>query len=115
MRIWCIKIGIVLVLQFNPWVEASADGLQVPEGLYSPVAKNFGTCLKIRMIVKCETKSKRNETNRNETKPIETKGNQSKRNETKIETKLQNQIKWIFHTFVLNIFELNNPTLSSHC
>jgi hypothetical protein len=38
MRIWCIKIGIVLVLHFNPWVEASAGGLLVPEGLYSQVA-----------------------------------------------------------------------------
>jgi hypothetical protein len=27
MRIWCIKTGIVLVLHFNPWVEASAGGL----------------------------------------------------------------------------------------
>jgi hypothetical protein len=54
------------------------------------------------------------ETKRNETKPIETKPNETKRNKTKIETKLQNQIKWIFHIFVLNIFELNNPTLSSH-
>jgi hypothetical protein len=27
MRIWCNKIGIVLVLHFNPWVEASAGGL----------------------------------------------------------------------------------------
>jgi hypothetical protein len=27
MRIWCIKISIVLVLHFNPWVEASAGGL----------------------------------------------------------------------------------------
>jgi hypothetical protein len=27
MRICCIKIGIVLVLHFNPWVEASAGGL----------------------------------------------------------------------------------------
>jgi hypothetical protein len=34
-------------LTFNPWVEASAGGLQVPEGLYSPVAKYFGTFLKI--------------------------------------------------------------------
>jgi hypothetical protein len=25
--IWCIKISIVLVLHFNPWVEASASGL----------------------------------------------------------------------------------------
>ena len=44
MRIWCIKIGIVLTLHFNPWVEASAGGLLVPEGLYSPVAKYFCTC-----------------------------------------------------------------------
>jgi hypothetical protein len=27
MHIWCIKIGIVLVLHFNPWVKASAGGL----------------------------------------------------------------------------------------
>jgi cbb3-type cytochrome oxidase subunit 1 len=27
MHIWCIKIGIVLALHFNPWVEASAGGL----------------------------------------------------------------------------------------
>jgi hypothetical protein len=40
MRIWCIKIGNVLDLHFNPWVEASAGGLLVPEGLYSPVAKS---------------------------------------------------------------------------
>jgi hypothetical protein len=26
MRIWCIKIGIILYLHFNPWVEASAVG-----------------------------------------------------------------------------------------
>jgi hypothetical protein len=39
MRIWCINIGIVLVLYFNPSVEASAGGLLVPEGLFSPVAK----------------------------------------------------------------------------
>jgi hypothetical protein len=44
-----IKIGIVLVLHFNPWVEASAGGLLVPEGLFSPVAKYFGTSLKIRI------------------------------------------------------------------
>jgi hypothetical protein len=47
MCIWCIKIGIVLVLHFNPWVEASAGGLQVPEGLYSPVARYFGIYFKI--------------------------------------------------------------------
>ena len=46
MHIWCIKIGIVLVLHFNTWVEASAGGLLVPEGLFSPVAEYFGTCLK---------------------------------------------------------------------
>jgi hypothetical protein len=49
MRIWCIKIGIGLVLNFNPWAEASAGGLLVPEGLYSPVVKYFGTYLKIRI------------------------------------------------------------------
>jgi hypothetical protein len=32
--------------KYNPWVEASAGGLLVPEGLFSPVAKYFGTCLK---------------------------------------------------------------------
>jgi hypothetical protein len=46
MRIWCIKIG-VLLLNFNPWVEAFAGGLLVPEGLYSPIAKYFGTCFEI--------------------------------------------------------------------
>jgi hypothetical protein len=51
MRIWCIKIGIVLGLHFNPWVEASAGGLLVPEGLFSPVAQYFGTCLKIRIWI----------------------------------------------------------------
>jgi hypothetical protein len=45
MCIWCIKIVNVLVLYFNPWVEASAGG--VPEGLYSPVAKYFGNCFKV--------------------------------------------------------------------
>jgi hypothetical protein len=35
-----------IVLYFNPWVEASAGGLLVSEGLFSPVAKYFGTCLK---------------------------------------------------------------------
>jgi hypothetical protein len=30
MCIWCIKICIVLILRFNPWVEASVGGLQVP-------------------------------------------------------------------------------------
>jgi hypothetical protein len=45
MLIRCIEICIVLALNFNFWVEASAGGLQVPEGLYSPVVKYFGTCL----------------------------------------------------------------------
>jgi hypothetical protein len=49
MRIWCIKIVNVLVLHFNPWVEASAGGLLVPESLYNPVAKYFGTSFKIRI------------------------------------------------------------------
>jgi hypothetical protein len=49
MLIWCIKIGNILVLHFNPWVEASAGGLLVPEGLYSPVAEYFGTCFKIEI------------------------------------------------------------------
>jgi hypothetical protein len=48
MRIWCIKIGIVLVWHFNSWVEAFAGGVLVPESLYSTVAKYFGTCRKIR-------------------------------------------------------------------
>jgi hypothetical protein len=49
MRIWCITIGIILVLHFHPWVEASAGALQVLEGLYGPVAKYFGACLKIQI------------------------------------------------------------------
>jgi hypothetical protein len=43
MHIWSIKIVNVLVLHLNLWVEASAGGLLVPEGLYSPIAKYFGT------------------------------------------------------------------------
>jgi hypothetical protein len=50
MRIWCIKIVNVLVLHFNPLDEASAAELLVPKGLYSPVAKYFGTCFKIRKM-----------------------------------------------------------------
>jgi hypothetical protein len=56
MHIWCIKIGNVLVLHFNPWVEASAGGLVVPEGLYSPVAKYFGTCFKIQIWIELSRK-----------------------------------------------------------
>jgi hypothetical protein len=58
MRICCIKIGNVLVFIFNPWVEASAGGLLVPEGLYSPVAKYFGTCFKYEYELNCQGKSK---------------------------------------------------------
>jgi hypothetical protein len=54
MSIWCIKIGKVLVLHFNPWVEACAGGLLVPEGLYSPDPKYFGTCFKLRIDKKKE-------------------------------------------------------------
>jgi hypothetical protein len=39
MFILCIEIGIVLVLDFDFWIEASAGGLQVPKGIYSQVAK----------------------------------------------------------------------------
>jgi hypothetical protein len=52
IRIWCIKIGIVLVLHFSPRVEASTGRLQVPDGLYSPVTKCFSTCLKMRNWIK---------------------------------------------------------------
>jgi hypothetical protein len=49
MRIWCIKIGNVLVLHFNPWVQVSAGALLGSEGFYSPVARYVGTCFKIRI------------------------------------------------------------------
>jgi hypothetical protein len=39
------QIWKVLVLHFNHWVETSAGGLIVFEGLYSPVAMYFGTCI----------------------------------------------------------------------
>ena len=51
MRIWCIKIGIILVLHFNPWIKASAGGLLVPENFYSPVSWYFGTSIKIRIRI----------------------------------------------------------------
>jgi hypothetical protein len=54
--IWCIKIVNVLVLHFNPLVEASAGGLLVPEGLYSPVDKYFVTCFKIRIWIELSKK-----------------------------------------------------------
>ena len=37
MRIWCIKIDTVYDLYYDPWVEASAGGLLVPEGICSSV------------------------------------------------------------------------------
>jgi hypothetical protein len=46
MRIRSIKFVNLSILHFNPWVEASTCGLLVPKGLYSPVAKYFGTCFK---------------------------------------------------------------------
>jgi hypothetical protein len=58
MHTWYMKFGIVLILHFNPWVEASVGRLQVPEGFYSVVDKYFGTCLKIRIWIKMPIKSK---------------------------------------------------------
>ena len=51
MRIWCIKIRTVYDLYYDPWVEASAGGLLVPEGLYSPVAMYYVTSLKYEMYL----------------------------------------------------------------
>jgi hypothetical protein len=51
MHIWCIKILNVLASHFNPWVESSAGGMFVPEGLYSPVAKYFCTCFKLQIWI----------------------------------------------------------------
>jgi hypothetical protein len=51
-----LKIGIVLVLHLNPWVEPSAGRLWVPKGFYSLVAKYFGTCLKIRIWINLSRK-----------------------------------------------------------
>jgi hypothetical protein len=50
-KIVCIKIGTVYVLHFNPWVDAAAFEQLVPEGFYSPVAKYFGICLKLRIFL----------------------------------------------------------------
>ena len=36
MRIWCIKIHTVHFLLCNHWVDASAGGLLVPEGIHKP-------------------------------------------------------------------------------
>jgi hypothetical protein len=43
----CIKIDIILVLLFNPLGLGLCWWTVSPEGPYSPVAKYFGTCLKI--------------------------------------------------------------------
>ena len=56
MRIWCIKIGTVYDLYYDPWVEASAGGLLVPEGLYSPVAMYYVTSLKYGYVFNCSGK-----------------------------------------------------------
>jgi hypothetical protein len=58
MRIWCITIDNVVGLHFNPWVEVSAGGLLVPEGLYSTVAKYFGICFQIRICMELSRKIK---------------------------------------------------------
>jgi hypothetical protein len=42
---------------FNSWVETSFGELLVPEGLYSPVAKYFGTCFKIRIWIQLSRKN----------------------------------------------------------
>jgi hypothetical protein len=47
----CLLISLSMGSNFNPWVEASAGGLLIPEGLYSPVAKYFGTCCEIRIRI----------------------------------------------------------------
>jgi hypothetical protein len=49
LRIWCIKIDNVLVLQFKSWVETSASELFVPKCLYSPIAKYFGIFFKTQI------------------------------------------------------------------
>jgi hypothetical protein len=59
MRILCIKIVNVLVLHFSPLVEASAGGLLVPEGLYNPVAKYFGTSFEIRIWIELSRKKRK--------------------------------------------------------
>ena len=62
MRIWCIKIGTVYDLYYDPWVEASTGGLLVPEGLYNPVAMYYvTTCsLKYGYVLNCNSGKIRN-------------------------------------------------------
>jgi hypothetical protein len=55
MCTWCIKIGILLDLHFNPWVEDSGGGLLVSEGLFSLLGKYFGIYVKIRIWCKTNT------------------------------------------------------------
>jgi hypothetical protein len=43
MRIWCIKIYIVRVVQFKSWIEASVSELHVLEGFQSARDKYFDT------------------------------------------------------------------------
>jgi hypothetical protein len=50
------QICIVLALHFNSWVETTAGGLKVPESLYKPVGRYFGTCLKIWIWIKMSRK-----------------------------------------------------------
>ena len=55
MHIWCIKIGTVYDLYYDPCVEASAGGLLVPEGFYSPVAMYYVTSLKYGYVFNCNS------------------------------------------------------------
>jgi hypothetical protein len=58
MRIWCIKIGNVLVLHFNPWVETSAGGLLVPEGLSAKLLSTRVLAFKYEYELNCQEISK---------------------------------------------------------
>jgi hypothetical protein len=51
-----MKIGSVIVLYLNLWVEASAGGLLVPEDLYSPVANTSILALKYVYELNCQKK-----------------------------------------------------------
>jgi hypothetical protein len=57
MCIWCIKIVNVLVLYFNPWVEASAGGLLVPEGSTAQLLSTSVLALKYKYKLNCQEKS----------------------------------------------------------
>ena len=45
-----------MIYYYEPWVEASAGGLLVPEGLYSPVAMYYVTSLKYGYVLNCSGK-----------------------------------------------------------